>query len=310
MASIPHIAAYLAMTVALASMIARFLMWIRMPMHLRWELYPVAHEGRRAQYGGSYLEEYRWWSKPREVSLIGELKVMIPEILFLECLWKNNRTLWLRSFPFHFGLYLVIGGTVLLAVNGGVAALWPAAAEAIGGVLGMGVAALLVPGLCLGLLGAVGLLQRRLADPNLRVLNTTADILNLLVFALVFGWALFTWLLVDRDLSLATAFMGGLLTFDLGSFASTGAEAVTTTVAVLLMSLLCAYVPLTHMSHFIGKYFAYHDIRWDDAPTLPGERGEATIDGLLKRPVSWAAPHIQGDGRKTWAALASEENKA
>ena len=309
MASIPHMAAYLAMTVSVVAMIARFLMWARLPMHLRWELYPVAHEGQRARYGGSYLEEYRWWTKPRKVSLVGEMKVMIPEILFLECLWKNNRALWLRSFPFHFGLYLVIGGAALLAVNGGIAALWPAAAEAIGGVLRLVVAAVLVSGLCLGFLGALGLLQRRLSDPDLRVLSTPADIINLVVFAVTFGWALLTWLLVDRDLSIATAFMGGLLTFDLGPFASTGPAVAMTSTTVLLMSLLCAYVPLTHMSHFIGKYFSYHDIRWDDAPTLPGGRGEATIDGLLKRPVSWDAPHIQGDGEKTWADLASEESK-
>ncbi len=27
-----------------------------MPLHLRWELYPVAHEKGRASYGGSYIE--------------------------------------------------------------------------------------------------------------------------------------------------------------------------------------------------------------------------------------------------------------
>ncbi len=310
MAVIPHVAVYVAVTVSLVVMIARFLMWVRMPMHLRWELYPVAHEGRRASYGGSYLEEYRWWSKPREVSLVGEMKVMIPEILFLECLWKNNRPLWLRSFPFHFGLYLVIGGTFLLAVYGVLTALWPAAAEAVGSVLRLLVAVVLAAGMGLGLLGALGLLQRRLSDPNLRLLTTKADILNLVVFAVAFGWALLTWLLVDRDLSLAAAFMTGLVTFDLGSFASTGSDVAVTTTAVLLMSLLCVYVPLTHMSHFIGKYFSYHDIRWDDAPTRPGDRREAIIEGLLKRPVSWAAPHIQGNGDKTWVDLASEEDKA
>jgi len=310
MATIPHMAVYLALTAAAVAMTARFLMWARMPRHLRWELYPVAHEGRRARYGGSYLEECRWWSKPREVSLIGEMKVMIPEILFLECLFRNNRALWLRSFPFHFGLYLVIGGTALLVANGGIIALWPAGAETLGGSLQFAITVMLVCGLGLGFGGALGLLQRRLGDPDLRVITTRADILNLLAFASTFGWALTTWLWVDRDLSLAAAFVGGLLTFDLGAFAPAGVDSAVTTTAVLLTSLLFAYVPLTHMSHFIGKYFAYHDIRWDDAPTLPGGRGEAAIDDLLKRPVSWAAPHIQGDGRKSWADLANEENKA
>ena len=44
-----------------------------MPMHVRWELYPVAHEKGRASYGGSYFEEVDWWTKPREVDKLGEV---------------------------------------------------------------------------------------------------------------------------------------------------------------------------------------------------------------------------------------------
>ena len=105
--------AYCGIAIFLVAVVARFMMWSKMPMHVRWELYPVAHEGgKRAAYGGSYLEELNWWEKPREVSLVGEAKVMVPEILFLEALHKNNRQLWNRSFPFHFGLYLVAACTI------------------------------------------------------------------------------------------------------------------------------------------------------------------------------------------------------
>ena len=87
-------------------------------MHVRWELYPVAHEGKRAHYGGSYLEESEWWKKKREVSLWGELKVMVPEIVFLVALKEHNSRLWSRSFPFHFGLYLVGACTALMMLSG------------------------------------------------------------------------------------------------------------------------------------------------------------------------------------------------
>ena len=39
------------------AVIGRFFMWSRMPIHVRWELYPVAHEAKKAHYGGSYMEE-------------------------------------------------------------------------------------------------------------------------------------------------------------------------------------------------------------------------------------------------------------
>jgi hypothetical protein len=72
------------------------------------------------------------------------------------------------------------------------------------------------------------------------------------------------------------------------------------------MSLLVVYIPLTHMSHFVGKYFAYHSIRWNDAPNLAGGKEEETINELLKQPVSWAAPHIDSHGKKSWAEVATQ----
>jgi hypothetical protein len=63
------------------------------------------------------------------------------------------------------------------------------------------------------------------------------------------------------------------------------------------------------MSHFVGKYFAYHAIRWNDEPNLQGGDQEGTIQGLLGRPVSWGAPHIKGDGTRTWADIATEDTK-
>jgi nitrate reductase gamma subunit len=77
------------------------------------------------------------------------------------------------------------------------------------------------------------------------------------------------------------------------------------TVTVALLSLLIAYIPLTHMSHFIGKYFAYHSIRWNDTPNLAGGPQEPAIQRLLSYRVSWAAPHIHAEGNKTWADLAA-----
>ena len=77
MTTLVYVIAYLGIIFFLIAVVARFFFWSKMPMHLRWELYPVAHEGGgRAAYGGSYLEESDWWKKKREVSLFGELKVM------------------------------------------------------------------------------------------------------------------------------------------------------------------------------------------------------------------------------------------
>jgi len=78
----------------------------------------VKHEaGKKAEYGGSYMEELNWWEKEKKSSLYNELTFMIPEILFLRGVWKENRQIWKVSFPFHFGLYMLLATLALLFVG-------------------------------------------------------------------------------------------------------------------------------------------------------------------------------------------------
>jgi nitrate reductase gamma subunit len=307
MAEVPYVLAYLAIAVFTVAVIVRFRMWSKMPMHVRWELYPVAHEASKASYGGSYLEETDWWKQKREVSLIGELKVMIPEILFLVAVKEKNPKLWLRTFPFHFGLYLTIGSVALMLLVGLVEALAPGALA--GASLASPVQTIIVivgvAGLAIGIIGALGLLHRRLTSPDLKDFTTGADLFNLVFFILAFGCSLATFWLVDRDGAIVMRFATNLVSFKLVALEGTGLAMQLPLASIVLMSLLVAYVPLTHMSHFIGKYFAYHAIRWNDEPNLAGGDQEPVIQGLLNRPISWAASHIDGDGKKSWADVAT-----
>jgi len=54
MTTLVYVIAYIGIVFFLLAVVARFVFWSRMPMRVRWELYPVAHEGGgRAAYGGS-----------------------------------------------------------------------------------------------------------------------------------------------------------------------------------------------------------------------------------------------------------------
>ena len=53
---------------------------------------------------------------------------------------------------------------------------------------------------------------------------------------------------------------------------------------------------MTHMSHFIAKYFTYHAVRWDDRPSRQGSAFEKRIAEYLTYRPRWAAPHIGADG--------------
>ena len=168
---------WLAVVVFVLSCLWRAMKYARAPEHLRWDLYPVAHEPRRG-HGGSHLEEKDWWAKPRKKSHWGELSFMLEEILWLKGVWTNNRKLWFGSLPFHWGLYLLtVTSAGLVAAAFGLT--WP---------LSSGL--LTVLGAAGGLLTAVGaliLLAIRSGDVRLRPYTTLLDRLNLTLLAVLGG---------------------------------------------------------------------------------------------------------------------------
>ncbi|HUU41017.1 MAG TPA: respiratory nitrate reductase subunit gamma, partial [Desulfatiglandales bacterium] len=255
----------------------------------------VPHEGKRASYGGSYMEEVDWWKKPRKKSRINELKVMAEEIMLLKGVLDNNRPLWYLTYPFHLGLYL-LGAFIALLVVGAIAQI---AGVSIGPLTAF-TKLIGVAGFILGLIGAVGLFWRRFADSSIRNYSSFEHFFNLSLFIITIGVGILTWLFVDPNFNMAGTFVANLISFNLAPIKSQ-----LFLVQILLASLLIAYIPLTHMSHFFMKYFLYHDIRWGDEPNVNNPATQAKIAAVLNYPVTWAAPHIAGHGKHTWAEVAT-----
>jgi nitrate reductase gamma subunit len=274
----------------------RAVRYARAPLHLRWELYPVPHEApERAAHGGSRYEETDWWTKPRRRHLRGELAFMLPEMLLLVGLRRHNRPLWYRSYPFHLGLYLVVAAGGLLTAG----ALLEVAGLPLGNAAARVVTAasdlLGVAGVVLGTGGALALLHARLTDPALALYSAPADYFNLALFAGVLP-------LVGAGFLLEPA-PSLLVASRVARFDTAAPLHPVLAAGLALAALTAAYVPLTHMSHFVGKWFTYHNVRWDDGPA--GERVRAKMtDSLTYRPT-WSAPHIQADGTRTWRDVAA-----
>lgn len=134
MTTVLYVVIYLSVLSFLIACTVRTIMYARQPLHLRWELYPVPHEEpERVKHGGSYFETLDWWLKPSKFNWVTEMKFMAPEILFLKGLWEFNRKLWFRSFPFHFGLYLLMGAICTVALSALLAIFAPGV---MGGVAG------------------------------------------------------------------------------------------------------------------------------------------------------------------------------
>jgi len=286
----------------LIASIVRAVRYARQPFHLRWELYPVPHEEpERVKHGGSYFEDLNWWTRPSKFHWVTELKFMVPEILFLKGLWEFNRPLWFRSFPFHFGLYLVIASVKLLLVSALLVIFVPSVMAG-----GLATALAILYSSCgavgggLVVAGAFGLLLRRLRDPDLRNYTAPGDLFNLAFFIVSFGLLILGYILRGPEYPGTLALAKGVLTFD----TSLPVPALMAA-GLILTSLLIAYIPLTHMAHYIAKYFTYHSVRWDDLPITKAVELRKKFAEYLTYKPHWSAPHIAANGTKSWADIAT-----
>lgn len=273
----------------------------RMPVHLRWDLYPIPHEKGKAEYGGSYFEEIEWWTKPAKVSLSNEIKEMGKEIIFIQSMYHNNRPLWISSFPFHFGLYLSIVFVFLVFFGGLLTVLGVQVAAESTNVIGRVVHFITMPfgivGAILGGLGSLGLLITRASRTELRRTSVWPDYFNLILLFTVFASGLLVWATEDASYSALRVFIADLISFR-------GTTPVSNALAahMFLAAAFLIYLPFTHMTHFVGKYFTYHKVRWEDQPNVKGSALEKRITEALGYEISWSAPHVKG---KTWAEAAT-----
>ena len=262
-----------------------------MPLHGRMELYPVPKE-KGFEHGGSFYEEVSWWTKPHEVSHVREITEMLKEILFIKKLFDNQRPFWWISYALHLGIYLLMAWTILLVVgaiseqNG---ILVSANSMSIWGLLIYYLSAITgLIGLPLATLGSGLLILRRMFDKTLKKYTTPQEYFNLL---LIFS-ALFTGILYwGSDLSFHTAreVTANLITFK--SFAANNLL----TLHVILVGIMLIYIPISKMGHYVGKYFTFHTVLWDNSPNLKGSAVEQKVKKATSyRPSnSWSAPHIK-----------------
>ena len=304
--SVLQLAGYLSTALFAIVVAAKMVKIAKMPIHIRWDLYPIPHERGKGSYGGSYFEEVDWWTKPNNFSLVSELKAMAMEIIFVQSVFHHNRKLWIFSFPFHFGLYCLCGLLGLLTVGAimGAAGL-PVTADspnAFAVIVYHATTVLGVAGFVLATLGAIGLFFSRMTG-ELGKASVISDYVNLLILLAVTVSSLYSWATIDPDFAIVRSFVQSLFTF---SPAPVLPAAVATQLWIWVA--LMFYFPFTHMTHMFGKYFTYHKVRWEDHPNIRGSEIEKRVQEALGYNITWSAPHIKSGGTWAEAATAPEED--
>jgi len=282
--------------------ISKIVKYASAPVHVRWELYPVAHEPKRSKYGGSYFEEPEWWNKKREKNHLAELWAMFEEIIFLKGVFLHNKKLWVFSFPFHLGLYLITGATALIFLS----AILDIFSITNLNVLQNGAERFLFnlvniagyAGLALTFVGTIGLIVHRTTDKKFKFYNTPMEFINLFFVLILVISVFLTLIFSNSSFTMSKEFVRNLLIFDFVAIP----DALFVT-HVILISLFLLYFPITRMMHLFAKYFLYHNVKWEDEPNVKGGKLEKKVKEALNFGVSWSAPHIQAG--KTWAEVAT-----
>lgn len=303
--SLPQLATYVSYVLIIILYSVKVMKIVKMPLHLRWELYPVPHE-KGHEYGGSYLEELEWWTKPRLKSNFRSIIYMLKKYLFFWEYYRQNRGYWFVMYPWHVGFYLIVsfhilsffGALAILTMGLSVTA---ESANILGRVIYYLTLVVAVGSFVTGSVGSIGLLIKRLTDKDLRAYAAPVNYFNYLFFLAVFLSGLFSWYFFDPTLSAYREFWKSLITFQYMSV-----EPATYT-HIILFSLFLIYLPFTRSTHYITSLFAYFSVLWGDKPNLRGSNIREKVKKLLNQPVSWSAPHIQSG--KKWSEIVSKGAK-
>jgi nitrate reductase gamma subunit len=300
-------ATYISYVFVIVAYSVKVVKYFRMPLHLRWELYPVPHE-KGSKYGGSYMEEMDWWTKPQPRNTFKNLLDILKRYLFFGEYFRKVRGYWAGLYPWHTGFYLIVlfdgltmlGGILLITTGINISG----AAGGGGAVLYYLTLVVAIASFITGIIGSIVLLIKRLADKDLRNYASPINYFNYVFFLLVFISGLVSWIYFDRSLSGYREFWAGIFSYkyaaiDAASYAH-----------IILFSLFLIYLPFTRSTHYITKLLAFFSIRWDDKPNFRGSEIEGKVKKLLGQPVTWSAAHIQSGS--AWSEIAKgmpENNK-
>lgn len=227
------------------------------------------------------MEEPEWWRKPRQTSKTSELIEMLKEMLFIKKLFQHQRSLWWISYAFHLGIYFMIAWTLLLLAGAltdlaGIsvsahASLWTGLLYYLTIFTG-------VVGFIITTAGAALLLLRRVADPVLKKYTTPQEYFNLLLLLAVLLSGIIVWS-PDLTFEASRQLTAGVLLLDV-----TANTALT--IHLLLLAVMFIYIPLSKMGHYVGKYFSFHKVLWENEPNVPGSLMESRVKSSLSSHIS------------------------
>ena len=131
-----------------------------------------------------------------------------------------------------------------------------------------------------------------------KVYTTPQEYFNLVILLATSASGLLVWL-GDMQFEFGRNIARAMFTFQPLSNFYDGSVPVTLVLFILMLAFISIYIPLTKLSHYVGKFYTFHKVIWDNEPNLPGSQVEANILAAQQKPkdpnaLKWSAPHISG----------------
>jgi nitrate reductase gamma subunit len=265
---------YVSFLVFICGIAAKAVRYCRQPVHLRWDMIIPSQRDGNAPH--SLYERQDWWMRPPAKKRAEELRYMAAEMLLFRGYYRTNRLLWCLTYPLHLGVYLGALWLVLLAAGAVVPVRSLQTASVVCGVSAF----------FLGAAGAIGLFAARIIRTDLRSYSAFADYFNLFFLSVLFLAGFAAWY-GDPDFAFIKDYISGLLLI--------GPYRPLPLMPAVFWAVLCCfvlYLPFTSMMHFVGKYFLFHAVQWDDEPNTKGGRLEKELDRRLTGKPGWSGAHI------------------
>jgi len=267
---------YIFILVAYSLKIAKYL---SLPIHLRWELYPIMHE-ENYRYGGSYYEDMNWRTGKRQKSLLRSLLYLMRDYLYMGSYLKSHCYYWFFLYISHISFILLIFLQAFI-IAGGLLSIKHIDVSLHGITEYIGLICFIA-----GIAGNIGLLVFHLVKDELRLYTSPFMYFGYLFYVILCLCGLVMWLYDDNPFLQYENFWRGLFTLSPVSITPL------LTCFIILINLHLIYLPFTRAIHYITRLFAFFKIRWDDEPNIKGSGLEKRILKALEQKITWSAPHI------------------
>jgi len=292
---------YFAYVFIIAAYTAKFILYLRLPVHLRWELF-TATDGGNSGHGHLNPEGLKRLVSWSNTKWSRNLWSFVKEYLWFPSYLSHGRVYWLVLYIAHvgfIGLILFQFTCITMAVGN---VLWDnqplLAPEPEVGILIAVRITLGVLSFATGIFGNIGLFLYRINNRNLRLYTPPLTFIGYCLTIAISTSGFILWLTSDPRFSQYVYFFVGLIKLQpievsnlLGLF-------------ILLNAFHLVYLPFTPGFHYITRAFAFFGLRWDVRPNVRGGNLEKKISRIMKEKLTWSAPHIKPG--QTWEEAAKD----